>query len=463
LLAADRGNVLVLFGLALVPLVACAGLALDSLRAFIVEDQLQKSLDAAGLAAGRITDTTDLAAEAQQIFASNFASAQSFASLTSLDVTVSEDESTISLSAAATFPTTLTRVFGNEAVSVAASTVINREIRQMELVLVMDNTGSMWGQPIADEKEAAKLLVENVFGEAESHDNLFVGLVPYTATVNIGSQRTAWLDASDNVFLHPELFANSVNDWKGCVMARPTPFDKTDDPPATAPFRSYLYPEAVDNNWTLPFKEAITYRNDGTGPNLGCASPITPLIQSKSTILAAIDQMGAWHRGGTTSNLGLVWGWRVISPRWRGLWGGDTPAERPLDYNAAMSDKVVVLLTDGNNQFYDWPNHQPNNGVGPGGSDVTAFGRLHDLGVATLAAGQDLLDDRMAEMCETMKEEDIILYTITFGAKPDAQTKTLFQNCATTNDYYFHAPDGATLKNVFRTVGRQLSNLRIAH
>jgi hypothetical protein len=62
-----------------------------------------------------------------------------------------------------------------------------------------------------------------------------------------------------------------------------------------------------------------------------------------------------------------------------------------------------------------------------------------------------------------MKEEEIILYTITFGSKPDAQTKALFQDCATSSDYYFHAPDGATLKSAFRTVGRQLSNLRIAH
>ena len=63
--------------------------------------------------------------------------------------------------------------------------------------------------------------------------------------------------------------------------------------------------------------------------------------------------MEPWRRGGTTGNLGLAWGWRTISPRWRGLWGGDTPTDMPLDYGTAYMDKVVVILTDGNNEFYD--------------------------------------------------------------------------------------------------------------
>ena len=115
------------------------------------------------------------------------------------------------------------------------------------------------------------------------------------------------------------------------------------------------------------------------------------------------------------------------------------------------------------NEFYDWPDHAPNNGKGPRGSDYTAYGRLHDLGVTTIAAGNDLLDTRMADLCEDIKAEGIIIYTIVYGAKPNAQTKALFQTCATTPDYYYYAPDGATMKAVFKKVGRQLGNLRIAH
>ena len=72
-------------------------------------------------------------------------------------------------------------------------------------------------------------------------------------------------------------------------------------------------------------------------------------------MLNAIDEMAPWHRGGTMANLGLAWGWRVLSPKWRGRWDGDLPEELPLDYETPNMEKVVVLLTDGNNEWYDWP------------------------------------------------------------------------------------------------------------
>ncbi|MFO1154187.1 MAG: pilus assembly protein TadG-related protein [Rhodospirillales bacterium] len=463
----EDGNVAMMLGLLLIPLIGAVGLAVDSLRAYMLEDELQKSLDAAGLAAGRVTDTTNLSGEAQQVFDANFADARGYASVGDITININEDEGTISLSADAVVPTVFMRVLGHDSVDVHASTVINREIRQMELALVMDNTGSMLGQPIKDEIAGAKDLIANVYGSEETHDNLLVALVPFTAAVNVGPQHTDWLPATDQALKTPSPFADdTVNGkaWKGCVMARTAPYDQSDDPPSVKKFDSYLYPKDVDNAFP-PVKAKVTDENNGTGPNLGCGTPsILPLTHEKSKVIAAIDKMGAWHRGGTTSNLGLAWGWRVLSPRWRGLWGGNTPADRPLDYNNALSDKVIVLLTDGNNQFYDWDQPDGKSSPdGPRGSDYTAYGRLNDLGVSTIAAGNDLLDTRMATLCTKIKAEGIIMYTITYGATPDKATKTLFQNCATSPDYYFHAPDGATMKAVFKKVGRQLGNLRISH
>lgn len=475
LLARRDGNVAVIFGLLLVPLLGAVGLALDALRAYQIEDELQQALDAAGLAAGRVTDDGNLAAEAQQVFDANFASARGYAGIGPLSIAIDEEEGSIALAATATLPTVFMRLLGREQTAVRARSVINREIRQMELVLVMDNTGSMWGAPIADEIAGAKMLIENVYGNAETHDNLLVGLVPYTATVNIGPDRKDWLKAGDVVFAASNAFVLNGQTWKGCVMSRAAPHDHSDDPPSLQPFQSFLYPAEVDNIYP-PVKAKVTDRNDGTGPNLGCGSPpILPLTAEKSKVLAEIDKMGAWHRGGTTSNLGLAWGWRVLSPRWRGLWGGSTPADRPLDYRSAHSDKVIVLLTDGNNEFYDYDQEEIVNGKGrskgtpqvhpdgPRGSDFTAYGRLFDLGVATISAGNALLDNRMASLCTDIKKEGIIIYAITYGASPDKATKKMFQTCATSPDYYFHAPDGPTMKAIFKRVGRQLGNLRIAH
>src|SRR4051794_12719167 len=63
--AGDRaGNVLPIVGLAAIPLMGAAGLAIDSTRAFLLQDQLQKALDAAGLAAGHAADQTTAQADA---------------------------------------------------------------------------------------------------------------------------------------------------------------------------------------------------------------------------------------------------------------------------------------------------------------------------------------------------------------------------------------------------------------
>ena len=43
----------------------------------------------------------------------------------------------------------------------------------------------------------------------------------------------------------------------------------------------------------------------------------------------------------------------MISPNWRGLWGGETPATLPADYDDPQVQKAIVLLTDGDNSFTD--------------------------------------------------------------------------------------------------------------
>ena len=68
----QRGNAAMFFGLCALPLAAATGLAIDSLLAYSVEDQLQKSLDAAGLAAGRTVLPENVEADARSYFETNF-------------------------------------------------------------------------------------------------------------------------------------------------------------------------------------------------------------------------------------------------------------------------------------------------------------------------------------------------------------------------------------------------------
>jgi len=557
----DRGTLAAIVGLAIIPLFAAIGLAVDGARGYMLKSKLSYAIDAAGLAGGRAFDTDSREEDIMMFFEANFPPGYMNAELAEGNpiITFNDEENTVTIVASATLPTRFMSVAGVHEMTVSARTVIKRELQGMELVLVMDNTGSMRGGGKMDAmKDAAVDLVDILYGDRETVTNFWVGVVPYAANVNIGSQHDDWLitqaydedaawqnadpDSDIDFGYHPDHYQPTT--WKGCVEAREFPRDSNDDTPDLESWYPYLWrttlnnfenPDWVDpgdydddgdvdeddaaayvednfdpnvpatwgahltgdNEWNPDGLESELkldndlYQNNGTGPNLGCGPAITPLVSSKTTVLAAIEDMAPWHRGGTMANVGLAWGWRVLSPRWRGLWDGDLPEELPLDYDAPNMNKVIILLTDGNNEWYDWPGPgdgacsqsppQPFGGL-PGknnfdpdtkcnefknlypGADYTAYGRLSEgrLGTTNFSTAQSVLDDRMLDMCETMKAQDIIMYTITFGGTPDAGTQQLYRDCATEEDMYYHAPTNSQLQQVFVTIADELTKLRIA-
>ena len=60
-----------------------------------------------------------------------------------------------------------------------------------------------------------------------------------------------------------------------------------------------------------------------------------------------------------------------------------------------------------------------------------------------------------------MKTAGVRVYTITFQVS-SSTAQTLFRNCASRPEWYFNSPDNAALRQAFRTIGSELSNLRIA-
>jgi len=189
----------------------------------------------------------------------------------------------------------------------------------------------------------------------------------------------------------------SNEDWKGCVEARPEPYDILDTPPSPSnpatmfvPFfwldtldpehipagqgsntsNNYLDDDqgaALSSNFVMttsmsagagsqqqqamaymfnPFK----YRNtaasldqsppDTRGPNRGCPTPIVPLTTDESLLQANIAAMRHWSGGGTNQAEGLAWGWRVLSPT--------APFTEGRPYGDDVR-KVIVLMSDGEN------------------------------------------------------------------------------------------------------------------
>lgn len=486
----EDGAVLPLIGVASIALVATMGLAIDAGRAALVHAKLLTSADASGLAIGARMSTTDLNAEAAKFVNANFPAGYAGATVTSVTATANDDGSVITVNASATMPTTLLRLVGYNSVDLDVTSETTRAVSGLELVLALDNTGSMVlpASKLASLKTAANDLLDIVFGDDGVADDLYVGVVPFSQAVNIGTGKSAWISA--NTFDWGENADGSNHAWAGCVADRGNGRDQTDDPPSTQKFPAYYYKDVLDvdqmdrysdanytindwrdwhyvngqcikmkNNKCAQYEQVRVYdyeisfqraESDRT-PNKYCPARVTPMTSSKSTVATAINNMKA--TGATHINLGAVWGWRMLSPRWRDLWGGEMDTEDlPLAYNTPRMNKALVLMTDGDNTMYDWSYF------------YSAYGTLSDgkLGTTSdVSAAEEELDDRLSAVCSSMKNAGIIVYTVSFGTVA-AETKTLLQSCATQAAYYFHSPTGAALRTAFKTIGDSLANLRVS-
>ncbi len=729
-LASKRGAVLPMVALSFMALSGFVGLGIDVGRVKTAESRLANALDAAALAvSNKINSSADLKIEVERYLDLNFVSTTAGATLTWVNVEKANNNTVVKLDARAKVDTTFMRLFGINEREFAAHSEVTRENRGMELVLVLDVTGSMWGNnKYISLRNAATDLINIVFGDNSSLDNLFVGVVPYSTAVNIGPSREAWVQNLD-LTRYPSSYPAAATKWKGCVEERLTPQDVSDAPPQAgnsgaqiaSRFPMYFWADTVaaqDNNWisdgvisinltnsgngyvsaptvtltggdgtgatatanlagngtlssitvanpgegytvapTVTFTggnaalasgtaaisngrlssitvtqagagyttaptvtitgggvqqatatatvsggrvTSITVTNGGQGytsapsisfsggggssaaataivsngritsinvtnqgrnytsaptvnvstsavqqavaranisngrvtsftitqqgrgytsvptvtltggvviqaftpatatatvgsavtlnesagysdsaargPNVGCPNEVLPFTSNKQTTLDYIATLVPWNKGGTMSNIGMAWGWRMISPLWRGVgWGHQQVNGEnilPLDYNSPLMDKVVVLMTDGENQFYD------SIGADPFYSDYTSMLRLglttdggrSDINSRDWDTSRRALNNKTAQLCTAMKAAGITIYTVTFQLGNNTaqnEARTMFRNCASKPEYYFDAESqagGATvdLRTAFKQIGDSLANLHIS-
>ncbi len=235
-----------------------------------------------------------------------------------------------------------------------------------------------------------------------------------------------------------------------------------------------------DDDWSTgnitEANQASLPDNTAVGPNLGCPNlPVMGLQPSRNAAMPVIAQMVANFRGGTFINLGLQAGWWTLSPNWRNLWNTKYP-QLPLDYGTPNMQKVIVLMTDGNNEWYDWSGGAP--GVGPkgppqwpndGDTDYAAYGQLkmNQMGLAgsvTQGNATTQINQAMSQMCTNIKNAGIAIYTVLFNhdGSVSPSTQTLFQNCASSPQNYFLTPTAADLETAFSTIGGQLAGVRLS-
>lgn len=453
----DRsGNVAMMFGLFLVPILIGAGVAIDILRANHIRSELADAADAGLLAAIRAKtfdqSLTNAEAEtfAREYFNANY---RQSSKIRVDDFTFSVDDATgqFILAVTGVVETAIMGIVGQEFLPIDILTEAKYAPgRPLEVALVLDNTFSMSGTKLSDLKDAASDLVETLMSNDNS--NTQIGIVPFSQYVNVGHSRRneSWLEVEDDYTdTDPNHCYNTYPDrtdtncttvsrtcyrdgvpydcsrqscdtnlgdpveiceprtttftWRGCVGSRNNPLDETDADYNMEPVPGLL--------------------------NQRCTNEITPLTNNKTKILDEIDNM-AVQGNRTYVPAGLLWGMRLVSP--------GEPFDEGRGYAEIANEngvKTIILMTDGENTASaSYPAHNDS---------------------STIAANQ-----KFEQICNEVKANDIQIYTIAFEVTNNS-VKNLLADCADTSDHYFDAADSDQLADAFSSIAASLTELAL--
>jgi Flp pilus assembly protein TadG len=204
----ERGNVYFLVAAATLPMVGMVGSGIDIGRAYMADLRLQQACDAGVLAGRRAmaggTYSVANKSEATKMFNINFDTG-TYGSTNIVFNTAQDGASEVDGTASAKLPTTLMKMFGHNEFDLAVTCTAKLEVSNVDVMLVLDVTGSMNSTNAGDTMtrlQALKLATKNFFDTmtaAQIGDGrMRFGVVPYGRLVNIGSvlnsANSSWLD-----------------------------------------------------------------------------------------------------------------------------------------------------------------------------------------------------------------------------------------------------------------------------
>ena len=484
-LANRAGNIGMTFAITIVPLMTLVGGGLDYSSAIVIRQKMATALDMAALAVGKAANLTDgeAMAVAERVFQANLSALDNVA-VGQLQMTVTPG--VVNVAVSANMKTNFLGLVGINEVPINVQNQVVRANRKIELVMALDNTGSMSNNGKMDAmKNAANELIEIMFMGADTSDKVKIGLVPFSQTVNVGSQyrNASWMDVNGLSSINGENFSpkthhfellsrTSNGSWGGCVEARPAPYDTTDaEASSSTPdtlFVPYFAPDEPDSYYyinrylsdnvsgtyeyrqshTGKYLNATVYNSGGSkGPNYLCTTPpVTPLTNEKSTLKSSVASFNP--QGWTHIPMGLSWGWRLISP--------GAPFTEGTSYDDQETVKAMILLTDGENTIAPRNNHNK--------SYYTAYGYLNKqrLGTDSQYTAITKLNGKTSTLCQNIKAAGIRLYTITFDLANNTSVQSLMRDCASSPSMYFNSPTNDELRNAFQTIAGDLSKLRLS-
>ncbi len=180
----ERGSILILFTLMLILLLAFIGVALDFGHWYLVRAEMSKTVDAAALLGARNlgNPNVDAVQLAQEVATENFATG-SFGTIGGAFTATRVGNNTIQVVGTTTVKSNFLQVADiNDLSFMPIKSTGQAKQNQVEIMLVLDRSGSMGGQPIADLKTAANNFV-NFFTPTQAQDHM--GLITFATCARV--------------------------------------------------------------------------------------------------------------------------------------------------------------------------------------------------------------------------------------------------------------------------------------
>jgi Flp pilus assembly protein TadG len=513
-LGRDRsGNVSMLFGLALIPLTAIIGLAVDFGRVYSVRAQTQSALDAAALAAGRVAqvEKSDVANKTRAAASAYFDRAKPTAVVSSsLQFATDAQNTEFKVTATSWVKTPFLAVLhmladkdgvagapascqGNFYGCVKLTTTATAALcpsaactgtsggSNIEVSLMLDVTLSMCDPctKIDALKKAAKDLIDIVVWDDQSEFYSRVALAPFAEAVNVGA------DLAPKV--RGTVTSNSQNSPQNlnCASMTNTSIQPTN--------RWIKFPKPAGNcnnntstnTWRLSNK-CVTERigndkytdaapgNDawlgkgyfGTNADTSCpianyddeeVNQIVPLTKDKTVLKKRVDKLET--QGSTAGHLGTAWAYYLLSPNWnsvlQSVFANAASAAPYSDLTVTNSKgqpklrKIAVLMTDGEYNTNYCKGVEAKDSFSPASPDINCNSEN----------GKSL--DQAKSLCKAMKDRKIEVYTVGFQVNSDS--KTFLKSCATDDAHYYDATTEVALQQAFRDIALKIASLRLTN
>ena len=334
---------------------------------------------------------------------------------------------------------------------VAHSTAIS-SINEVEISLILDNSGSMAGSKIQDLRDAANTFIDLVLNE-NTVDHTTISLIPFTAQVNAGPLLAAQFNLAE------------WHDYSWCFE-----FDADD------------YRTTTLSQVTLLQQEQHYYRGQ-RGTHECPPSTIIPFSNSPAALHTAINNMDAG--GYTATYAGMKWGAALLDPAAQPIVNSFIAANivdpifagKPLAWDDDGL-KFIILMTDGANTEHKRIRENTYNHEGADswrdrenadywdGRSCSFRNDCRTETVTNATAG----DSRLDAICAASKapipgssplKQRIIVYTIGFDVSTGSNPYVKMRDCASSASRFYHV-ENADLTTAFVQIAKSINKLKLS-